>query len=97
MRVTEDMTFDQYWNAPRFRDKRPNLDPKAPLERAFGDCFYYRCAEDTTKWYQIPADHCEDSSFDSRNGEGTGNPQEHNQEVHRRRDSANAADSAARI
>ena len=64
MRVTEDMTFDQYWNGPRFRDKRPNLDPEAPLQEAFGDCFYHRCTEDPTKWGQIPADHCNDSSLE---------------------------------
>ena len=64
MRVTEDMAFDQYWNAPRFRDKRPDLNPEVPLEWAFGDCFYYRCAEDPTKWCQIPADHCEGSSLE---------------------------------
>ena len=64
MRVTEDMAFDQYWNDPRFRDKRPDLNPEVPLEWAFGDCFYYRCAEDPTKWCQIPAGHCEHSSLE---------------------------------
>ena len=64
MHVTEVMTFDQYWNDPRFRDKRPNLDFEAPLDKAFGDCFYYRCTEDPKEWCQIPADHCDKSSLE---------------------------------
>lgn len=64
MRVTEAMTFDDYWNDPRFRRKRPSLDLDRALEVAFGDNFYYRSAHDPTTWCQVPADHCSDSSLE---------------------------------
>ena len=38
MRVSEKLTFSEYWNDPRFRRKRPNLH--ASKVRAFGDNIY---------------------------------------------------------
>jgi hypothetical protein len=41
MRVDGDLTFDGYWNDPRFQVKKPNL--KGSLMMAFGDNIYRRC------------------------------------------------------
>ncbi len=38
MRVSETLSFSEYWNDPRFRRKRPNLH--ASKVRAFGDNIY---------------------------------------------------------
>jgi hypothetical protein len=42
MRVTEAMTFDQYWADPRFASKRTSLH--GSLKQAFGDNIYHRQA-----------------------------------------------------
>jgi hypothetical protein len=42
MRVSEAMTFDQYWADPRFAPKRPSLH--GSLKRAFGDNVYHHTA-----------------------------------------------------
>jgi hypothetical protein len=39
MRVSEAMTFDQYWADPRFASKRPSLH--GSLKQAFGDNIYH--------------------------------------------------------
>jgi hypothetical protein len=39
MRVSEAMTFDQYWADPRFESKRPSLH--GSLKQAFGDNIYH--------------------------------------------------------
>jgi hypothetical protein len=39
MRVSEAMTFDQYWADPRFASKRPSL--RGSLKQAFGDNIYH--------------------------------------------------------
>lgn len=40
MRVSEIITFDQYWNDPRFRCKRPNMNASRFLQ--YGDNIYHR-------------------------------------------------------
>ena len=40
MRVSETVTFDDYWTDSRFRSKRPNL--RGSLKQAFGDNIYSR-------------------------------------------------------
>ena len=40
MRVSQAMSFDEYWNDPRFRNKRPNL--YSSMRNAFGDNIYHR-------------------------------------------------------
>lgn len=40
MRVTETMSYNQYWQDPRFRCKRPNLC--GSKKQAFGDNIYHR-------------------------------------------------------
>lgn len=54
MRVTEAITFDQYWIDLRFRLKRPNL--RGSKKQAFGDNIYFR---DRTgrSWCQIDSHH----------------------------------------
>ena len=39
MRVSEAMSYDDYWNDPRFLVKRPNL--RGSLIQAFGDNIYH--------------------------------------------------------
>lgn len=52
MRVEEIMTYNEYWNDPRFHRKRPNL--QGSRKQAFGDNIYYRDAED---WCQQNSHH----------------------------------------
>ena len=54
MRVTEAMTFDEYWDDPRFLDKRP--DKRATFEKGFGDNIYHR-DKTTHRWRQAPSKH----------------------------------------
>jgi hypothetical protein len=54
MRVTEAMTFDQYWKDPRFRDKRPNM--RGSKKQAFGDNIYHRDRK-TGQWRQVDSHH----------------------------------------
>ena len=54
MRVTEALTFDEYWNDPRFRDKRPTL--RGSLKQAFGDSIYHRRVG-TSTWIQENSHH----------------------------------------
>ena len=62
MRVTEAMTFDEYWADPRFAPKRPSLH--GSLKQAFGDNIYHR---ETGGWSQ------ENSHHSMR--DGTANPE----------------------
>lgn len=54
MRVTEEMTFNEYWRDPRFREKRPDLH--ASIRKAFGDNIYHRNGV-TDKWHQADSHH----------------------------------------
>jgi hypothetical protein len=54
MRVTEAMTFDQYWNDARFQQKRPNL--RGSKKQAFGDNIYSRDAAGS-HWCQANSHH----------------------------------------
>ena len=54
MRVTEEMSFTDYWYDPRFQDKRPDMH--ASLRRAFGDNIYYR-DDSTGEWNQADSHH----------------------------------------
>jgi hypothetical protein len=53
MRITETMTFDEYWLEPRFELKRPDLT--GSRIRAFGDNIYHRDAHG--KWVQEDSHH----------------------------------------
>ncbi len=55
MRVTETITFDEYWKDPRFSNKRPDMhanDKKA----IFGDNIYHK-DPDSNEWCQIDTYH----------------------------------------
>jgi hypothetical protein len=62
MRVTEAMSFDEYWADPRFASKQPSLH--GSLKRAFGDNIYHRRLDE---WSQANSHH---SMHD-----GTANPE----------------------
>jgi hypothetical protein len=40
MRVTGTLTFEEYWDDPRFQSKKPNL--RGSKKQAFGDNIYHR-------------------------------------------------------
>lgn len=54
MRVTEFMSFNDYWLDPRFKQKKPNL--RGSKKQAFGDNIYYR-DDDTDEWCQLDSHH----------------------------------------
>ncbi len=54
MRVTEAMKFDEYWNDPRFLNKRP--DKWTTFEKGFGDNIYHR-DKTTHRWLQAHSKH----------------------------------------
>ncbi len=54
MRVTEVLTFDQYWSDPRFQAKRPTLT--GSIKQAFGDNIYHRDPA-TQQWQQANSHH----------------------------------------
>lgn len=54
MRVKERMTFNEYWNDPRFQYKRPMLN--GSLVQVYGDNFYHKDAN-TDQWIQAPSAH----------------------------------------
>ena len=54
MRVSEILSFDDYWPDPRFRLKRANL--RGSLKQAYGDNIYYRPSADCA-WQQLPSHH----------------------------------------
>ena len=64
MRVTETMTFNEYWTNARFRQKRPNL--RGSKKQAFGDNIYFR--DKAGRWHQRNSHHSyADGSPNSRN------------------------------
>ena len=57
MRVTEILTFDEYWNDRRFIRKRPNFS--SSVKNAYGDNIYHRDT-DTQEWIQENSHHSHD-------------------------------------
>ncbi len=53
MRITETMTFNEYWEDERFRRKRPNL--RGSTKQAFGDNIYFK--DDSGHWHQQDSHH----------------------------------------
>ena len=53
MRVTEVMTFNEYWEDERFQRKKPNL--KGSLKQAFGDNIYFQ--DEEGNWQQMNSHH----------------------------------------
>ena len=58
MKVTEILTFDEYWNEERFLAKKPNLDGDLP--EACGDNIY-QFDYPNGCWCRVPAYHCDSS------------------------------------
>ena len=54
MNVAETMTFDEYWNDPRFQQKKPNLCGSKKV--AFGDNIYSKSSRGDT-WRQLDSHH----------------------------------------
>lgn len=55
MQVTEKMTFNEYWNDPRFTDKKPLLFGSRKYQ--YGDNIYY---QENNEWLQLPSHHTEE-------------------------------------
>ena len=53
MRVTETMTFNEYWKDERFQRKKPNM--MGSTKQAFGDNIYFR--DDAGHWQQQDSHH----------------------------------------
>ena len=65
MRVTETVTYDQYWADPRFRSKRPQL--AGSKKQAFGDNIYHS-DPNTGAWSQENSHHSrEDGRYNHYN------------------------------
>jgi hypothetical protein len=54
MRVTGALTFEEYWDDPRFQKKKPNL--RGSRKQAFGDNIYSRNPA-TGRWCQADSHH----------------------------------------
>ena len=60
MRVTETMSFDEYWKDTRFRNKRPDMH--ASVKKSCGDNIYHK-DPDSNEWCQIDSHHsCNDTN-----------------------------------
>ena len=53
MRVSEGLSFNEYWQDRRFLQKRPNL--RGSMKQAFGDNIYFRDQDDS--WHQEDSHH----------------------------------------
>lgn len=53
MKVSETLTFDEYWNDPRFQKKKPKLSGSKKL--AYGDNIYHHSPKG--KWVQRKSHH----------------------------------------
>lgn len=65
MKVTEALSYDQYWDDARFLSKKPNLT--GSFKQAFGDNIYHRNTR-TGRWVQVNSHHSlETGSPNSKN------------------------------
>ena len=64
MKVDEILTYDGYWNDPRFQQKRPNL--RGSRKQAYGDNIYHR-DETTGRWVQVNSHHSHADGSPNRN------------------------------
>lgn len=54
MKVSETLSYDDYWRDLRYRSKRPNL--RGSLKQAYGDNIYHR-SRSTGRWIQANSHH----------------------------------------
>ena len=64
MCVSETLSFDQYWNDPRFVEKRPFM--YGSMQSAFGDNIY-SLDSITNEWRQIDSHHSYEDGFPNHN------------------------------
>jgi len=64
MKVAEILTYDEYWNDPRFHQKRPNL--RGSLKQAYGDNIYHRNGT-TGRWVQANSHHSHPNGCPNQN------------------------------
>ena len=63
MKVTEKLTFNEYWYDERFMNKRPILNQSRKFQ--YGDNIYHK---EGVEWLQLPSHHSEeDGSFNYKN------------------------------
>ena len=61
MRVTETMSFDEYWKDTRFRNKRPDMHASVK-KKSCGDNIYHK-DPDSNEWCQMDSHHsCNDTN-----------------------------------
>jgi hypothetical protein len=53
MKVTQKLTFNEYWNSPDFQYKKPLLN--GSLKQMYGDNIYYK--DDNSEWIQADSHH----------------------------------------
>lgn len=53
MQVSEIITFNEYWNDPRFQYKKPKIN--GPLVQIYGDNIYYQ--DSVGRWFQANSAH----------------------------------------
>jgi putative DNA base modification enzyme with NMAD domain len=54
MKISETLSYDEYWDDPRYRNKRPNL--RGSLKQAYGDNIYHT-NRSTGRWVQTNSHH----------------------------------------
>lgn len=64
MCVSEIMSFNDYWNDPRFYDKRPDLH--SSLKKAYGDNIYHRDVA-SGEWIQADSHHSYEQGVTNQN------------------------------
>lgn len=65
IRVSETLSFNEYWQDPRFQPKRPDMH--ASIRNAFGDNIYNRNGV-TGEWIQVDSHHsCQDGTPNPKN------------------------------
>lgn len=71
MKVTEKVTFNEYWNSPHFQYKKPVLN--GSLKQVYGDNIYYK--DDNNVWFQADSHHSKENgeiNFDNLNRDTKG-------------------------
>jgi len=71
MKVTQKVTFNEYWNSPSFQYKKPVLN--GSLKQMYGDNIYYK--DDNDVWFQADSHHSKENgeiNFDNLNRDSKG-------------------------
>ncbi len=57
MKVTQKITYNEYWNSPEFQYKKPVMN--GSLKQMYGDNIYYK--DDIGKWFQADSHHSKEN------------------------------------